>query len=174
MKIRIPEFNIRDAKAEDSILLAQAEREIAKIPGRLASRPHELKDEAFREKIIALTGSQTGKYVVVESNREIVGHALLDPFKLEVTAHSVDLTIAVHEGHQRKGFGRALMLHLIDWAKANPKIEKIMLHVRSSNEGAIVLYKQLGFLVEGVRVKQIKLGSNSYLDNIAMALWVGP
>ena len=173
MEAKTPEFNIRDARVEDAPILVTAEREIAKIPGRLASRPHELREEAFREKIIALAGSQTGKYVVIESSSEIVGHALLEPFKLEATAHVVDLTIAIHQGHQRKGFGQAIMHHLVTWATANPKIEKIMLHVRSSNQGAIELYKKFGFLTEGVRVKQIKLGPNSYLDNIAMALWVG-
>jgi ribosomal protein S18 acetylase RimI-like enzyme len=167
-------FKIRDARIEDATVLAAAEREIAKIPGRLASRPHELKDEAFRERIAALSKSTNGKYVVIEANGEIVGHALLDPFKLEVTAHAVDLTIAIHEGHQGKGYGKALLSHLIEWARSNPKIEKIMLHVRSSNKNAITLYKRVGFLVEGVRVKFIKLGPNSYLDNIAMALWVGP
>lgn len=133
-------FNIRDARVEDAGTLAAAEREIAKIPGRLASRPHELKDEAFREKISVLTRAENGKYVVIESNGKIVGHALLDPLKLEVTAHAVDLTIAIHEGQQGKGLGTALLAHLIDWAKSNPKIEKIMLHVRSSNKGAINLY----------------------------------
>jgi ribosomal protein S18 acetylase RimI-like enzyme len=167
-------YHIRPARAEDAPLLAAAEREIAKIPGRLASRPHELKDQAYTDRILELSKSKTGKYIVIESNNQIVGHARLDPFYLEVTAHAVDLTIAVHEGHQGKGYGRALMAHLIEWAKANQAIEKIMLHVRSSNLGAIELYKKMGFVIEGVRVKQIKLGPNSYLDNIAMALWVGP
>jgi len=48
-----------------------------------------------------------------------------------------------------------------------------MLHVRSSNKGAIALYEKLGFVVEGIRVRMIKLGPDQYLDNIAMALWVG-
>jgi ribosomal protein S18 acetylase RimI-like enzyme len=169
-----PKFKIRDARIDEASLLAAAEREIAKVPGRLASRPHELKDEAFRETITSLTKSDNGKYVVIESNGKIVGHALLEPYKLEVTAHAVNLTIAIHEGHQGNGYGRALMAHLIDWARSNPKVEKIMLHVRSSNANAISLYEKLGFVVEGVRVKAIKLGPGSYLDNIAMALWVGP
>jgi ribosomal protein S18 acetylase RimI-like enzyme len=156
--LKTTEFKIRDALSQDANSLAAAEREIAKTPGRLASRPHELKDEAFRERIIALTNSQNGKYVVIELNGKIVGHALLDPLKLEVTAHVVDLTIAIHEGHHRKGFGEAMLRHLIEWAKANPKVEKIMLHVRSSNKGAISLYEKTGFVIEGVRVKMIKIG----------------
>lgn len=171
---RVPEFRIRNARIEDAVTLAAAEREIAKIPGRLASRPHELKTEAYLEKIRFLTDNPTGKYIVIECDGKIVGHALLEPFKLEVTAHAVDLTIAVHEGYQRKGFGKALLEYLIDWARSNPRIEKVMLHVRSSNVNAISLYEKLGFVVEGVRVKLIKLGPDQYLDNIAMALWVGP
>ena len=62
------EYIIRDARIEDANILAAAEREIAKVPGRLASRPHELKDEAFREKISTLIKSDTGKYIVNESN----------------------------------------------------------------------------------------------------------
>ena len=91
----------------------------------------------------------------------------------QAVAHVVDLTIAIHEGHQGKGFGKALLTHLIDWAKANPNVEKIMLHVRSSNTPAVALYEKMGFIVEGVRVKMIKLTPDSYVDNIAMALWVG-
>lgn len=174
MPRKISEYKIRDAQIEDAATLAKGEREIAKTPGYLASRPHELKDISFREKIVSLSKSENGKYVVIESEGEIVGHALLDPLKLEVTAHVVDLTIAIYEGRQGNGFGRSLLAHLIEWAKLNPNIEKIMLHVRSSNQRAIELYQKMGFLVEGVRIKQIKLGPNSYVDNIAMALWVGP
>ena len=158
---------IRDAREGDASAIAEAERQIAKLPGRLASRPHELKDEAFREKIAALSGSETGRYVVVECQGEVVGHAILEPFKLEVTAHAVDLTIAVNEGHQGQGHGKALLRHLLDWATRNPKIERVMLNVRSSNTAAISLYEKLGFVVEGIRVKQIKLAPGSYLDNIA-------
>ena len=72
MPNKTSELIIRDARAEDALVLAAAEREVAKIPGRLASRPHELKDEDFRERIIALTKSETGKYVVIESNSKIL------------------------------------------------------------------------------------------------------
>ena len=167
-------LTIRDARVEDAPVVAAAERVIARVPGLLASRPHELKDDAFRDKISNLVTSESGKYVVIEIDGTIAGHALLDPLKLEVTAHVVDLTIVIHDGHQGKGLGKALLSHLLQLARSNPKIEKVMLHVRSSNASAISLYESMGFVVEGVRRKQIKLGPGSYLDNIAMALWVGP
>lgn len=167
-------ITIRDAHINDAATLASAERDIAKTPGRLASRPHELNDHAFEEKIAIHSNSKTGKYVVIESGGEIVGHGILDPYKLEVTQHMVDLTIAIHEGHQGKGYGKALIKYLINWAQNNPSLEKINLHVRSSKNRAISLYKCLGFEVEGIRLKFIKIAPHTYLDNIAMSLWVGP
>lgn len=166
-------ISIRNATPEDASILAAAEREIARTPGRLASAPHELNDENFRDRIIALTKMDNAKYVVVEDQNGIVGHAIVEPHKLESTSHVVNLTIAIHEGHQGKGHGKKLMNYLIDWAKQNPKIEKFELHVRSSNTRAIQLYESLGFVEEGRKTKQIKYSPTNYQDNIYMAMWVG-
>lgn len=167
-------YIIRNARPEDASILAEAEREIAKIPGRLASRPEELKDENFKEKIISLSQNTSGLYLVVEDNGEIVGHAVVEPHKLQVTSHVVFLNIAIHEGHQGRGIGKMLMKHLVEWAKAHPKIEKFELQVRSSNVGAIKLYESLGFVEEGRKIKRLKYGPNDYQDDIYMSLWVGP
>lgn len=164
---------IRPATPEDSSILAAAEREIARTPGRLASAPHELNDQNFREKIIALSHLDNAQYVVMESADKIVGHAIVEPHKLDSTAHVVFLTIAIHEGHQGKGFGKTLMNHLITWAKSHPKIEKFELQVRSSNTPAIKLYESLGFAIEGRKLKRLKLGPDHYVDDLYMAMWVG-
>lgn len=174
MKEQPDELVIRKARPEEAPALAEAERVIARTPGQLASRPEELKDEDFRQKILALNQSETGLYVVAEHNGILVGHAILDPLKLAVTAHVVVLTIAIHEGYQGRGFGKKLMAHLVAWARANPKIDKFELQVRSSNERAISLYKSLGFVEEGRKTRRLKYGPESYLDDIYMALWVGP
>ncbi len=167
-------LQIRDARVEDAHTLAEAQRIIARTPGRLASVPSELKDEVFRERIARLNDMEYGKFIVIEEDGEIVGHALLDPLKLAVTAHVVDLTIAVHEGFQKMGVGTKLLSHLIRWAQSNPKVERMELRVRAANTGAIALYKKLGFVEEGRMIKRLKIGPGSYLDDIVMALWVGP
>lgn len=167
-------IQIRDARIEDAHDLAEAQRCIARIPGRLASMPHELKDEIFQERIVRLGRCETGKFIVIEKNGQIVGHALLDPLKLAVTSHVVELTIAVHEGFQGMGFGKKLLTHLIQWARANPKIDRFELRVRASNTRAIELYKKSGFIEEGRMIKRLKIGPGTYLDDIIMALWVGP
>lgn len=167
------EDSIREATIEDASLLAAAEREIAKIPGRLASRPEEIIEENLRQKIAALSHSENGTCVVLEIEGQIVGHALLDPLKLASTSHVVALTLAIHEGHQGKGYGRRLMAHLIAWAKANERIEKVELQVRSANPAAVSLYEKVGFVQEGRKVKRLKHAPGHYSDDIYMALWVG-
>lgn len=167
-------WHIRDACLADAEVLAAAQRAIAQVPGRLASIPSELTDQAFRDRIDRLSRSDCGTFIVITEDGSVVGHALLDPLKLHVTSHVVDLTIAVHEGHQGHGHGQRLLAHLLDWAKRNPRIERVELRVRSANGRAIALYKKLGFVEEGRMRKRIKIGPGSYLDDIVMALWVGP
>lgn len=166
-------ISIRAARPDDAKLLAAAEREIAKVPGRLASLPAELHDQDFEDTIAALSASDRGVYIVIERDGVVVGHALLQPLTLAATAHVVSLTIAIHDGHQGNGLGRQLMEYLIKWARENRNVEKIELRVRSSNTPAISLYEKLGFAEEGRMVKRIRIGEGQYLDDITMGLWVG-
>lgn len=66
------------------------------------------------------------------------------------------------------------MNELLRWARSNPRVEKVELQVRSSNDGAIALYRSLGFVEEGRKTRRLKIGSDEYLDDVYMALWVGP
>jgi len=165
---------IRQARGEDAPLLAEAERAIARIPGKLASAPTEIDDAAMRRQIVELDDRVHGIYLVAERAGMVVGHAFLEALSLAATSHVVRLTIAVHEGHQGQGVGRALMSELLHWARLNPRVEKVELQVRSSNEHAITLYRSFGFVEEGRKTRRLKVDPNEYLDDVYMALWVGP
>jgi ribosomal protein S18 acetylase RimI-like enzyme len=39
---------------------------------------------------------------------------------------------------------------------------------------AIALYRSLGFAEEGRKTRRLKIGPNEYIDDLYMALWVGP
>lgn len=161
---------IRRATLEDVSAIAAAQRAIAVVPGRLAPTPEEIDEKALR----TLIADDRGVFLVVEAGGTVVGHAFLEPLPLASTSHVVRLTLAVHEGHQRQGLGKALMRELLHWGRANPAVEKIELQVRSSNEAAIALYRSLGFVEEGRKTKRFKIGPSQYLDDVYMALWVGP
>lgn len=168
---RIP-FTIRRARVEDASVLAAAEREIARTPGFLVSRPHELTDARFAAKIAELATSANGRYLVAVHDDALIGHAMLDPLGLEAVRHVVHLTLAVHPGWQRRGVGRALLGELIEWTRGAPAVEKIELHVRSGNTGAQDLYRKLGFEEEGRLKRRVKFGPDQYLDDVLMGLWV--
>ncbi|MCY0995355.1 N-acetyltransferase [Nannocystis sp. ILAH1] len=167
-------LTIRNARPEDAPELAAAERVIARVPGRLAPRPEEIDDANILKMIVDLGAHDCGIYLVAERGGAIVGQAHLEPLSLAVTAHVVRVTLAVHEGHQGQGVGRALMNELLRWARANPRVEKVELQVRSVNARAIGLYRSLGFVEEGRKTRRLKVGPNAYFDDIYMALWVGP
>lgn len=57
------------------------------------------------------------------------------------------LTIAVHPAHQRQGIARGLMQRWLD----GPGITHAFLEVAADNEGAIALYRALGFRQTGLR-----------------------
>ena len=63
---------------------------------------------------------------------------------------------------------------LLEWAEANPLIEKIGLSVFSSNADAFRLYRRLGFAEEGRRAKAIRLAPGEYVDEVLMAKFVKP
>ena len=160
-------LSIRNARHEDAAILVAAERETARTPGLLVSRPAELKLEAFEQKIAELTKPR--RYIVAENERKIVGHAFLEPMPLDAVSHVFRLNIVVHPGFLEQGIGEVLMKELMDWAKRTLRVEKIELLVRASNQRAIRQYSKLGFIEEGRFKKRVRLPDGGLVDDIAMA-----
>jgi RimJ/RimL family protein N-acetyltransferase len=61
---------------------------------------------------------------------------------------------------------------LIEWARAAPAVEKIELHVRSSNTAAQALYLKLGFTVIGRLRRKVKIAPGQFVDDVSMELLV--
>ena len=98
---------IREARPDDAPVLLAAEKETARTPGLLVSRPHELTLQAFEQKIAEL--AQRGRYIVAEEDGRIAGHALLDPMPLEAISHVFRLTIVVHPEFTGRDIGTELL-----------------------------------------------------------------
>lgn len=60
------------------------------------------------------------------------------------------LNLAVHPDRRRRGYGRVLLRHILDFARRH-QCRYITLEVRRSNAAAIGLYESLGFQAVGVR-----------------------
>jgi [ribosomal protein S18]-alanine N-acetyltransferase len=78
------------------------------------------------------------------------------------------MNVAVAPAHRRRGIARTLLEHLFD-VTASDERRGYTLEVRVSNDGAIKLYEQLGFVGRGVR-------RGYYTDNRedALIMWRDP
>ena len=77
--------------------------------------------------------------------------------------------VAIHPEHFGKGFGRKMMLEIIDFCKKNAVL-RIELTVAIHNEKAIQLYESVGFTKEGVLKKYTYLkNKNQFIDEVLMS-----
>lgn len=151
----------------DATEVAETEWATAATPGMLVGRPGEIPVEAFAAKIADLC--RLGCYWVAEEDGAVLGHAFLDPMKMEGNSHVFQLNIVVHPHHTGLGVGKALMVALMSWAKERPGLEKIELLVRAPNTRAISLYRKFGFVEEGRFRRRVKTVDGAFIDDVAMA-----
>ena len=76
--------------------------------------------------------------------------------------------MSVHPNYQGLGIGKQLIETLLDWARNNKQIEKVVLQVFATNGRAIDLYRTMGFVEEGRHIKAIKQPDGTYVDVIQM------
>lgn len=83
---------------------------------------------------------------VLHLEERVIGYAILSTLAQE--AHILNLCVSTDYRHM--GFGRQLLRHLLEIA-ASRDIEQVFLEVRPSNESALRLYREHGFVQIGVR-----------------------
>ena len=83
---------------------------------------------------------------VAEAGGHIAGAILLWLVADEVHIHDV----ATHPAHRRQGVGRQLVAQAIALARKHRALH-LFLEVRPSNEAAVALYRQAGFVPVGLR-----------------------
>lgn len=57
---------------------------------------------------------------------------------------------------------------IIEWAALHSVVEKLALGVWSRNEPAIRLYKKVGFVEEGRKIREVKYANGYYDDCVLM------
>lgn len=163
-------LTIRSAESEDASSLVDIMYAAAREGGYMVAEYDELTvtEEKQREEITEY-GSGVGRtYLVAEVNGEVVGFCECESGHRRRTAHTAMLSIFVKEGWRNKGVGRMLLRTLVEWAEADPLIEKLTLAVFSTNKRAINVYKKAGFKVEGKCLKDVKLADGTYVDSVMM------
>lgn len=82
--------------------------------------------------------------------------------------HSASLGIMVHADYHGKGIGTALLNKILDLADNWLMLTRVELTAFVENEGAVKLYKSLGFEIEGIK-KYSAIKNGNYADEYLMA-----
>jgi [ribosomal protein S18]-alanine N-acetyltransferase len=90
--------------------------------------------------------SHTRAVFAAEANAAIVGFAVASQAGELAELESV----AVSQSERRKGIGKALGQQVMDWSRTMGASE-LELEVRASSDGALALYRSLGFVEQGRR-----------------------
>lgn len=83
--------------------------------------------------------------------------------------HVGEFGITVLRDFWGQGIARAMVVYMIDWAKASDMVKKINLRVRIDNHKAIKLYQSLGFQIQGTNTREFLI-DREFFDSYFMGL----
>ena len=151
-------FQIRPARNADRLGLAALFAAVAEERDGIASEPPI--DVDARAASWTLDGT-----LVAVAGAEVIG--LLH---VEESRHGFgELGMAVAREWRGRGVGAALLEAAIDWSRERG-LHKLSLGVFTHNTAAIGLYRKLGFVEEGRRVKQYRRQNGELWDSLEMGL----
>jgi ribosomal protein S18 acetylase RimI-like enzyme len=115
------------------------------------------------------------RFWISTDGTDIFGHVDLRAHFESYARHRCILGIGVHRATRRRGVGRRLLQHAIEFAASVPYIEWIDLQVLSVNSAAIALYASNGFVKTGEymdlhRFDELSFASTSMSHHIHRAV----
>lgn len=166
---------IRTVKLEDAEALLEITNSIIFERDYFIIVPEELEKRSVnqqREKIQGVLNNENENLIVAEINSVVIGSIVFRSHNLKRLSHTGTISMSISEKYRGMGIGKILIKALLDWAENHPLIEKVSLGVFSTNHRAISLYKSMGFMEEGRKVKEFKVNENKYVDDILMYKFV--
>ena len=107
--------------------------------------------------------------LVMDDNGEVTGYASFGDWRaFDGFRHTVEHSVYVHPDHQGKGIGRALMVQLIDEARAIGK-HVMVAGIEAQNVASITLHQSLGFVISA-QMPQVGTKFGRWLDLTFMQL----
>lgn len=178
---------IRPATPEDAESYIDYLRDIARTSDYAVMREDEIKPasetaERFTKELakadgialVAVDANATSDVGVRGTDGVVVGDVSFSAKSPRRMRHHGHFGIGIRSTHRGSGLGRALLVTLLDWARAHPTIEKVCLGCFAENEPALRLYRSLGFREEGRRMAEFRDESGRHFDDVQMFLWVKP
>lgn len=168
------ELLIRSAELDDALAVLTHGRSIVQEDLFAVTTPAEFVfTEELERNWIREYGDDPGKLLLVaETEQQLIGILGVEAGQSRRQSHRAILHMSVNHDWRSRGVGTALLESAVEWACSHPLIEKLSLAVYATNVPAIGLYKKLGFIEEGRRHREIKLGPDQYADDLIMSRFV--
>jgi putative acetyltransferase len=154
---------IRATQSEDMVALTA----LINLPGFRAGTLRRPYQSAEQTRLWLEKQNSNSLNIVALQDGQLVGHAGFNCYSGR-RSHAAELGIGVHDNHQGKGIGTALLKEVIDSADNWFGIKRLELNVYTDNAPAIRLYERFGFEAEGVR-KAYAFKAGIYADALCMA-----
>lgn len=150
---------------QDVPVLAELRNDLATQYALLAAPRPNTHDEV-RAWLARRTADPDGIFAVVaDDDGSAVGFTQV----VDIDARSRHGTfgIAIASGHRGRGHGRAAIEHVLAAARADDRLDKLVLNVATDNIGAVALYRSLGFHDVGVHRRHYR-GPDGWHDVAVM------
>lgn len=167
------DFKIRTAVVEDAKQMIEHTRVVLEESTFMLTTPEEFNPTLDKEEQWIQDHLNDRNYLLVaEKDEKIIGVMNFHRSKRSRLSHLGYFSISIQEAYCNMGIGKKLIEELLSWAEKRDDLEKVCLEVFSHNERAIHLYKKLGFIEEGRKVKFVKFADDFYADEILMYRFV--
>ena len=105
--------------------------------------------------------------LIAEERDTIVGYIWAERGRMNRILHTAYIVVGIRKAYQHQGIGTNFFRGLDEWARRN-SIVRLELTVECANTAAKHLYEKNGFVVEGRRMKSMKIG-DEFVDELYMA-----
>lgn len=157
---------IRTGQLGDANTILDIQRDVVAENEYLISVPDEFDKttEQQRNWVQEMLEKDRETIIVAEISGKVVGWLAFQSQSLKRLSHTGFFGMMIHKDYRGMGIGKMLIKEVLNWAEKNPLIEKISLGVFSTNHSAIALYKSVGFIEEGRKIKEIKINDSTFAD----------
>jgi RimJ/RimL family protein N-acetyltransferase len=170
------EVCIRSPMTEDTSKVAEYSKKIFEDDRFFLTTAEEARErhtvEKVQDYIQKVCADPNQVMIVTEVDSCIVSMSHIECGGNKRTRHVGQMGLSILPNWRGIGLGTAILQAMIDWAAANPVIEKLTLGVWAANKTAIGLYEKMGFVEEGRKVREVKFADGSYDDMVCMYRFV--
>jgi RimJ/RimL family protein N-acetyltransferase len=156
-------MEIRQAENRDAGKFATLMQEVENTSDFMLFGPGErqFNPDAQRKMINVFCSEANSNIFLAEADGDFIGYLIAKGGSAPRIKHSAYLVIGIKKQYQGKGVGTSLFGVLLEWARAIG-VHRLELTVNTRNQGAIALYKKMGFEIEGTKKHSMYMKGQFY------------